>query len=91
MEISYFDRIRIKSSNQKEVFADIRALEGGCTNGFMVTAHEITSYPSEFARHKIEVRKLDLEIALIVYKYNDLEIPCGWENSELLYSWEQEG
>lgn len=93
MDITQFDRFRIKSSSStgSNVFMDVSRIGTSCSEGFMAVAYEIGTSPFDnYSKHKVEVRRKERQIALIAYRYSDSEIDEWWRDAEVLYSWEQE-
>lgn len=90
MNITQFDRFRINSESSigSAVFMDISTIDGGCSGGFMAIAYEIPNNKG-FSSHKIEVRRKERQVALLTYKYSDLELPEYWRDAEVLHSWQE--
>lgn len=91
MNITQFDKFRINSESDicQSIFMDVYNIGNSCRDGFMAIAYEIHAGRKEFAKHKVEVRRKERQIALISYKNSESEIPEYWKDAEVLYSWEQ--
>lgn len=87
LNIKNFNNLRLESDSC--VFADVSKLGSHSSEGFMVTAYMMRSI-DEYSKNKIEVRKKENEVSLLVYRFGDSKIPDYWKDAELLFSWEQE-
>lgn len=89
MNISGFiQSLRIGTSNK--VFADVFPIgkHPHSDNGFIIQSYLMKSY-KDYTTHKVEVRKKERQVALIVYHLNDAEINPYWQDAEILFSWEE--
>ena len=77
MEIRDFDRVRVGQSYPS--CFDIAPIQFHESYGVYATTY---TYENE----RIELRKRDNAVALFTFKSIDLDLPKGWENSELLWS-----
>ena len=86
MNIKNFDSFRIDAGDC--CFMDVSKIGKHSNYGFMTTAYLLKS-PDKYISQKVEVRKKDNKIALISYKYGDLQLPEYWRDAEILFSWEE--
>ena len=85
MDITSFKRIRVGSHYPQTL--DIAPIEAHESDGL---------YASFFAfpminrgMRRVELRRKDNSFALFLFRYDDMELPDWWKDSELL--WELEG
>lgn len=76
--------------NHKSVFADVFPIGKNphSDNGMMAVAYLMKS-DNDWAKHKVELRMKERQVALIVYHLDDAEINPYWKDAEVLFSWSQ--
>jgi hypothetical protein len=79
MEIRDFDNVRVGSGFPASF--DIRKIQYHESYGVYATA-----FVSKDQRIELRKNKNGDEIALFNFKNNDLDLPCGWEDSEVLWA-----
>ncbi|APB77416.1 30S ribosomal protein S16 [Paenibacillus polymyxa] len=88
MEITNFDRLRVKSDTF--CFMDIEKIGNNSSNGLMATAYLMGAI-QDYINQKVEVRRKDNYITVISYHYDDIEIPEYWRDAEVIFSWSDKG
>ena len=84
MELKDFSQVRVGSGYPACV--DVSKIQGHENDGVMAV-----TYVFEHDEHRVELRRLKYQIALFTFKYDDMELPGDWKNSELLWAYEKIG
>lgn len=76
-----FDRIRVGS--EYPICLDIESIHGHESGGILAAFY---TYEMSDGLKRVELRRREERIALFLFRYEDMDLPEWWQNSELLWS-----